>query len=62
VPLRFVSVYLVGYFSLVLGALGALWYGGALRHIPAIWVLISLVIAVGLGIILVMSAGKPPNP
>jgi hypothetical protein len=57
--MRFVHIYLIGYFILVLGALAALWYGGALRHISAGWLLIGLVIAVGLGIMLSISAGKP---
>ena len=57
--MRFVNVYLIGYFILVLGALAALWYCGALRQISAMWVLIGLMIAVGLGIMLAISAGKP---
>jgi hypothetical protein len=58
-PVRFVNIYLVGYFLLVIGALAALWYGGALRHISAAWIAIGLVVAVGLGIMLSVSAGKP---
>ena len=57
--MRFVHIYLIGYFLLLLGAVAALWYGGALRHISAGWLLIGLVIAVGLGIMLSISAGKP---
>ena len=57
--MRFVNVYLIGYFVLVLGALLALWYGGALRQISAAWILIGLVLAIGLGIMLAISAGKP---
>lgn len=57
--MRFVHLYLIGYFILVMGALGALWYGGVLRHVSAGWVLIGLVIALGLGIMLAISAGKP---
>ena len=57
--MRFVNIYLIGYFILVIGALAALWYSGALRHIAAGWVLIGLVIAIGLGIMLAVSAGKP---
>jgi hypothetical protein len=57
--MRFVNIYLIGYFILVLGALAALWYGGALRHMSAGWVIIGLVIALGLGIMLAISAGKP---
>ena len=56
--MRFVNIYLIGYFILVLGALAALWYGGALRHISAMWVVIGLVIAAGLGIMLAVSAGS----
>ena len=57
--MRFVNIYLIGYFILLLGAVAALWYGGALRHISATWLIIGLVIAVGLGIMLSVSAGKP---
>jgi hypothetical protein len=57
--MRFINAYLIGYFILVLGALGALAYGGALKHVSAMWVVIGLVIAVGLGIMLSVSAGKP---
>jgi hypothetical protein len=57
--MRFVNVYLVGYFLLVIGALAALWYGGVLREISAVWIVIGLVIAFGLGIMLSISAGKP---
>ena len=57
--MRFVNVYLLGYFVLVVGALMALWYGGVLRHISAMWIVIGLVIAAGLGIMLAVSSGKP---
>lgn len=57
--MRYVHIYLIGYTILLLGALAALWYGGALQHIPAGWLIIGLVIAVGLGIMLAVSAGKP---
>jgi len=57
--MRFVHIYLIGYFLLVIGALAALWYGGVLRQISPMWILIGLVISVGLGIMLSVSAGKP---
>jgi hypothetical protein len=57
--MRFVNIYLIGYFLLVLGALAALWYGGALSQMSATWIVIGLVIAIGLGIMLAVSAGKP---
>ena len=57
--MRFVNVYLAGYVLLIIGALLALWYGGVLRQLSPVWVLIGLVIAAGLGIMLSISAGKP---
>jgi hypothetical protein len=57
--MRFINMYLVGYFVLLMGALAALWYGGVLRHVSPVWVVIGLVIAVGLGIMLSVSGGKP---
>ena len=57
--MRFIKMYLIGYFVLLIGALLALWYGGVLRQVSATWVIIGLVIAVGLGIMLSVSSGKP---
>ena len=57
--MKFINAYLIGYFILVGGAVAALAYGGALKHVSAMWVVIGLVIAVGLGIMLSVSAGKP---
>jgi hypothetical protein len=57
--MRFINMYLIGYFVLLIGALAALWYGGVLRHVSPVWVVIGLVIAVGLGIMLSVSGGKP---
>jgi hypothetical protein len=57
--MRFINMYLVGYFILLVGALAALWYGGVLRHVSPVWIVIGLIIAVGLGIMLSVSSGKP---
>jgi len=57
--MRYVHLYLIGYFILVLGALAALWYGGVLQQLSVAWIVIGLVIAAGLGIMLAVSAGKP---
>jgi hypothetical protein len=57
--MRFINMYLVGYFTLLIGALAALWYGGVLSQVSPVWVIIGLVIAVGLGIMLSVSGGKP---
>ncbi len=57
--MRFVNIYLIGYFILVIGALAALWYGGALRHISAMWVSSAWSSRSASGIMLAISAGKP---
>jgi len=57
--MRFVHVFLIGYVLLIVGALAALWYGGVLQRVSPIWILISLVIAAGLGVMLSITAGKP---
>ena len=57
--MRYVHLYLIGYFILIIGALAALWYGGVLRQISATWVVIGIVIAAGLGVMLSITAGKP---
>jgi hypothetical protein len=57
--MRFVNLYLIGYFVVLIGAVAALWYGGVLRQLSPVWVLIGLVIAVGLGIMMSITAGKP---
>lgn len=57
--MRFINLYLIGYFILLAGALAALWYGGVLRHVSPVWVIIGLVIAIGLGIMLSVTSGKP---
>jgi hypothetical protein len=57
--MRFVNIYLVGYFIVVIGAVLALWQAGILAQLGAVWVVIGLIIALGLGIIFAVSAGKP---
>jgi hypothetical protein len=57
--MRFIHLYLFGYFILVLGAALALWRIGAFQRIPAIWVLISVVIVVGLAILLAVTSIRP---
>lgn len=57
--MKFLKLYLVGYFVLLVGAGLALWQAGILDEIPGVWLAIGLVIAVGFGIMLsVASAPK----
>jgi hypothetical protein len=57
--MRFIHLYLIGYFFLIVGAALALYQSGVLARMSAMWVAISLVIAVGLGIMLAVTVGKP---
>lgn len=57
--MKFLSLYLGGYFLLVLGAVLALWQAGILDEIPGVWLAIGGVIAVGLGIMLAVASGRP---
>ncbi|MGE5814615.1 MAG: hypothetical protein ACM36C_09035 [Acidobacteriota bacterium] len=57
--MRFVNIYLIGYFILVIGAALALWQAGILTRISGTWIAIGALIAIGLGIMLAVSAGKP---
>ena len=57
--MRFIHLYLIGYFVLVVGAFLALWHGGVLAHVSAAWIAIAMVIVVGLGVMFAVTAGKP---
>jgi hypothetical protein len=46
--MRFIHLYLIGYFVLVIGAGLALWQAGVLQRISAIWILIGSLIVIGL--------------
>ena len=57
--MRFVHLYLIGYFVLIAGALLALWHAGVLAHVDPLWIAIGMIVAVGLGIILAVTSGRP---
>jgi hypothetical protein len=54
--MKFVHLYLVGYLILVFGAGLALWQAGVLAHISTIWILISVIILIGLGVLMAATA------
>jgi hypothetical protein len=56
---RFIHLFLVGYFVLALGIGLALWQTGVLDHVAPLWIGIATLIVVGLGIMLSVSSGKP---
>jgi hypothetical protein len=57
--MRFVHLYLIGYFILVIGAGLALWQAGLLHRISAIWAFIGALVVIGLGIVLAVTSVKP---
>ena len=57
--MRFIHLYLIGYFVLVVGAVLALWQSGVLARVSGIWLGISALIVMGLGIMLAVTAAKP---
>jgi hypothetical protein len=57
--MRFINMFLIGYFVLILGVTLALWQTGVLSHVAPIWIGIGVLIAVGLGIMMSVASGKP---
>ena len=57
--MRFLTIYLVGYFVLLVGATWALWEPGILSEIPGVWIGIVATIAIGLGIMLAVASSRP---
>jgi len=59
--MRFIHLYLVGYFVLVIGAGLALWQAGVVQRVSPVWLGISALIVIGLGIILAVTSVRPPT-
>ena len=57
--MRFLKIYLIGYFVLLLGAVWALWQSRILQQIPGVWIAIGAVIAIGFGIMLAVASSRP---
>jgi hypothetical protein len=57
--MRYLKIYLVGYFVLLIGAAWALWEAEILEQIPGVWIAIAAIIAIGLGIMLAVASGRP---
>jgi hypothetical protein len=57
--MRFIHLYLVGYFLLVMGAGLALWQAGVLQRIAPIWLAIAALVVIGLGVILAVTSVRP---
>jgi hypothetical protein len=57
--MKFIHLFLVGYFILVLGVGLALWQSGVLGRVAPIWIGVGVLVAIGLGIMLAVSSGRP---
>ena len=57
--MRFIHLFLVGYFIVIVGVGLALWQTGVVNRVAPIWIGIGALVAVGLGIMLSVSSGKP---
>jgi len=57
--MKFINMFLIGYFVLIFGVGLALWQSGVLARVAPIWVFIGAVIAIGIGIMASVSSGKP---
>jgi hypothetical protein len=57
--MRFINMYLIGYFILLIGLGLALWKSGVLAHVSPIWIGIGIIVALGVGIMMAVSSGKP---
>lgn len=57
--MRFIHLFLFGYIVLILGIGLALWQTGVLGRIAPIWIGIGALIAVGVGIMMSVSSGRP---
>jgi hypothetical protein len=57
--MKFIHLFLIGYFVMVVGVAMALWQTGLLSRIAPIWIAIGVIVAVGLGIMMSVSSGKP---
>ena len=54
--MKFLKLYLVGYFVLLAGAGLALWQAGVLDAIPLVWLAIGVIVAIGFGIMLAVAS------
>ncbi|MDO8795146.1 MAG: hypothetical protein Q7J25_11055 [Vicinamibacterales bacterium] len=57
--MQFIQLFLVGYVVLIVGIVLALWQTGMLARLAPIWLGIGGLVAVGVGIMMAVSSGKP---
>ncbi len=57
--MRFIHLYLIAYFALVIGAGLALWQAGVVQRVPGTWLGIAALVVIGLGIVLAVTSVRP---
>ena len=57
--MKFINMYLVGYVVVIIGVVLALWKMNVLQHVSGMWIAIGVVLAIGLGVMMSVAAGKP---
>jgi hypothetical protein len=57
--MKFINMFLIGYCVLILGVGLALWQTGILSRMAPIWIFIGVLVAIGVGIMMSVSSGKP---
>ncbi|MBP8274667.1 MAG: hypothetical protein KAY59_09565 [Acidobacteria bacterium] len=60
--MKFVNLYLVGYVVLVMAAIIGLWKTGILQRLSPMWIVVMVLAAIGVGIMMAVSSGKPTGP
>jgi hypothetical protein len=57
--MRLIHLYLIGYFVLVVGAGLALWQAGIIQHVSPLWLGLSALVVIGLGLLLAVTSARP---
>jgi hypothetical protein len=57
--MRFIHLFLVGYFVVILGVGLGLWQAGVFSRVAPIWAGVGALVAIGAGIMLSVALGKP---
>ena len=56
--MRFIHLFLIGYFVLIVGISLALWQTGVLARVAPIWIGIGVLVAIGVGIMLAVGLDR----
>lgn len=57
--MRFIHLFLAGYFVVILGIGLGLWQAGVFNRVSPNWIGIGALVAVGVGMMLAVASGKP---